>query len=277
MQKTYIRRNWQNYPSVQTPLNETNLNAMDYSLDEVDSRVIALDTTKLDLTTANNLIQSVSLNETTGVMTFTKLNGSTFTIQTAVGKIAVNFDYDVNTQQLILHHQDGTTLSIDLSALVNQTEFDNSETIGFSVTSNGHIVANIIDGSIKDTMLRPDYLADIRVVQATAEANQAAAKTSELESEAWAVGTKEGEAVRSRDAQYENNSKYYSDIASANCTEAIAKVDEARTLLDQANRRLSSMTMWTDMEDGHLYYETQNGMTLSINLSTGHMMYEVNA
>lgn len=40
MQKAYNRINWANYPSEETPLNETNLNKMDAALDELDNRII---------------------------------------------------------------------------------------------------------------------------------------------------------------------------------------------------------------------------------------------
>lgn len=86
MQKTYIRRNWRNYPNTSTPVNETNLNAMDYSLDEVDSRVIELDTEKLSKVEAQNFLVNMELNETTGALTITRENGSKFVLQTAVGK-----------------------------------------------------------------------------------------------------------------------------------------------------------------------------------------------
>ena len=42
MQKAYQRRNWENEPSTATPINEDNLNAMDYALDVVDTRVVEL-------------------------------------------------------------------------------------------------------------------------------------------------------------------------------------------------------------------------------------------
>lgn len=275
MQKTYIRRNWQNYPSTNTPLNETNLNAMDYSIDEVDSRVVELDTTKLDSVNAGNMITTVELNETSGIMKFTRYNGSSFTLQTAVGKIAVNFDYDTTTKKLILHHKDGTTLEIDLSELIDQTEFDTSDTIGFTVLPNGHIKADILNGSVTDAMLRPDYLADIRVVQGAALVSQQEAYKSEMNSEAWAVGTKDGQAVKTTDTQYNNNSKYYSDLALEKVDEAIEEVAEARELLDNASKKLSSITFWADLSTGHLYYETASDITFYVDVNTGHLMFNL--
>ena len=52
MNKIYTRINWENYPSEATALNETNLNKMDFALDEVDNRLIEQDTTKLSTTDA---------------------------------------------------------------------------------------------------------------------------------------------------------------------------------------------------------------------------------
>ena len=80
MQKTYSRINWENYPSENTPLNESNLNRMDFALDQIDDRVITLDTEKADATTVDNLIASISVDDATGVITITKQNGATVTL-----------------------------------------------------------------------------------------------------------------------------------------------------------------------------------------------------
>ena len=42
MQKVYQRINWENDPSTNTPINEDNLNKMDYALDKIDDRVVNL-------------------------------------------------------------------------------------------------------------------------------------------------------------------------------------------------------------------------------------------
>jgi hypothetical protein len=108
MQKVFQRINWQNYPSEETPLNESNLNRVDYALNEIDDRVIALDTDKADATTVNNLVKTIAVDDETGVITITKENGTTTTIQTTLNKIAINFDYDYQTQELVLTLNDGS-------------------------------------------------------------------------------------------------------------------------------------------------------------------------
>lgn len=48
MDKVYERINWQNEPSVATPINATNLNKIDYALDALDDRVIELNKNQSD-------------------------------------------------------------------------------------------------------------------------------------------------------------------------------------------------------------------------------------
>lgn len=68
-----------------------------------------------------------------------------------------------------------------------------------------------------------------------------------LESEAWAVGTKEGVAVESDDAQYHNNSKYYSQQASAEATNAAnsatASANSATASANSATNASNSATL----------------------------------
>ena len=215
MQKAYSRINWENYPSEQTPINESNLNRMDSALDEVDDRVIALDTTKAEITDISTLVESVTVDDTTGEITLTKYNGSTTVIQTTLNKIAVNFSYDYATQDLILTLNDGTEARISLAALIQNNEFDDTPTIDFTVSQTGHVSAIVVEHSIGDEHLRTDYLADIRVSEANAAQSATDAEAHKLNAEAWADGQKGGVNIPSTDPQFNNNSLYYSRISSS--------------------------------------------------------------
>lgn len=215
MQKVYSRINWENYPSEQTPINESNLNRIDYALDEVDDRVISLDTDKASVTDISNLVQTVSVDDTTGEITLTKYNGSTTVIQTTLNKIAINFGYDYSTQDLLLTLNDGTVAQISLAALIQNNEFDDTATIDFTVSQTGHVSAIVVEHSIGDEHLRTNYLADIRVSEANALQSASDSEGYKLESEAWADGQKGGVNVPSTASQYNNNSLYYSRIASS--------------------------------------------------------------
>jgi len=98
MEKAHSRINWENYPSVATPLNEKNLNKMDQALDEVDNRVLGLDTAKLDKSTANSLVKDVNFDEATGVHTVTLLDGTEKKTNTGYADIVK--DVEENTAKI---------------------------------------------------------------------------------------------------------------------------------------------------------------------------------
>ena len=178
MNKAYERINWENYPSENTALNEANLNKMDAALNEVDNRVVAHETTKLDKATANSMVKDVSFDETTGIFTITFLNGVTKTLDTKLEKIAVNFEYDKANQKLVLTLIDGTVQEIDISALITEYEFENSAYINWTVV-DGKAKAEIIDGSITADKLQPNFLADVTLQANSAKISEQNAKTSE--------------------------------------------------------------------------------------------------
>ena len=306
MQKVYSRINWENYPSEQTPINESNLNRTDYAIDEIDDRVIALDTQKADVTDIANLVKSIAVDDSTGVITLTKYNGSTQTIQTTLDKIAINFSYDYATQSLVLTLNDGSTATISLASLIQNNEFDDTATIDFTVSSSGHVSAIVVEHSIGDEHLRTNYLSDIRVAEAHAAQSESDAEahmfTSEAwavgerdgspvvsgdatynnnskyyrqRSEAWAVGKVDGNAVQSSDQCYNNNSKYYSDLSASimNATDSIR--NDAAALLQSVTDRLTGLNIMINYADGCLYYDINSGIMLSIDMTTGDLMYEI--
>ncbi len=178
MQKAYNPPVWENTPSVNTPLNETNLNKLSQGVSEIDNRVITLDLTKLSITEANSLVKSIELNQDTGDITITYYSGSTSVLHTLMAQIAINFGYDPSTERLIIYLKDGTEQYIDLSALITQFEFLDSDTVYWSIGDDGKVKADIKNGSITADKLQPNYLADITVQAETATQQATAAATS---------------------------------------------------------------------------------------------------
>ena len=141
--KVYSRINWLNKSeSLTTPLGKTNLNKMDKAIDTIDNEVVSisaitesLDTTKADKAQLNNMVTDISFNDKNGVISITKYDNTVLNIDTAMEKIAVNFEYNAQTQQLILTLESGEKQYIDMSALITQYEFKGTDTIAFSVDS----------------------------------------------------------------------------------------------------------------------------------------------
>lgn len=221
--KVYTRINWLNKSeSLTTPLGKINLNKMDKAIDTIDNEVVsisanvnAIDTTKADKTQLNNMVTDISFNDKNGVISITKYNGTVLNIDTAIEKIAVNFEYNAQTQQLVITLENGEKQYIDMSALITQYEFKGTDTIAFSIDSDGKVNASIKSGSITKAMLSSEVMSAITLSESNAAASaQAAAQSatnSELDSkmsQSYAVG-KSG----IRDGEDTDNSKYYSEQA----------------------------------------------------------------
>lgn len=241
--KTYTRVNWLNYESGNTALNEANLNNMDKGIDDIANDVVALDSTKLDESTANPFISSVSYDEETGIFTFRNYQGEVMTINTGISQVLVNFDYDEETQKLIIYLKDGTRKEIDLSAFITVYEFLDSDHIDFEVVG-GKVTATIKKNSITEEELEPNYLADIKVNAQNAANSAQSAYTNAIRSE---VGS-DRSAQSARDA--------------------------ANTLTEVIKR--SGMTQFSvDFETGNLIYTNEASYRFKINRLTGNLEWEV--
>lgn len=205
-QKIYSREYWENLPSEKTAINRNRLNNIEGGIDAIDDRVCALDTTKVDLTKANELVKEILWDESNGTLTVVKMNGSKAVIDTKLEKLAVNFKYDPESQQLVITLNDGTAQNVDLSALITQYEFLDSDTIAFAIGSDGKVSAIVKEGSIQEKHLRPDYLADIKVESAKAVNSATNAKASETNAAKSAADAK-GSADRAQGIENEINKK----------------------------------------------------------------------
>lgn len=262
MQKAYNRTYWENKPSDKSPIDERNLNNIEAGVDAIDDRVITLDTTKFDKTEAQGLIKSLTLNPSNGVFTITYYNGATATIDTLLEKLAVNFDFNEETQKMIIYLADGTTKEVDLSAFIVPLEFIDSDTIDFQILGTGKMTAIVKGGSIREEHLQPNYLAEIKVEAAKAQtsAQNAAQSANEADYDAklaqsYAVG---GTGIR--EGEDTDNAKKYSEQAQAGAQtsrEYLTKIEKAgEDAVDAIKNALDI-----------------NAPNFEMDLSTGHLMY----
>lgn len=299
MNKTYGRINWENYPSDETPLNESNLNKIDVATDEIDNRVITLDTTKATKEEVSTLVQDVTFEEKTGIITITKKNGSKITIDTQMEKIAVNFSYNAETQQIILTLIDGTKQYIDLTALITQYEFLDSDTVAFSIDSAGKVSAIVKEASIQEKHLQPNYLADIKVEVAKAQASQSAAAKSESNAKAseTAAATSESNAAasatkaqsyatggtNSRTGEDTDNAKYYSQQSAQSQSAAATSADTASTKAEEAAVSAATAKTSADNAAGSANLANEkansaaNSATIAVSNSSAAQQYASNA
>lgn len=242
MNKAFAMFLWENDPSVSTPLSAENLNSLNNAVDVIDSRVVTMNTTKANQADLLTAIADVSLDESTGIITFTKKNGSTTQIDTKLEKLAINFNYDAETQQLVITLEDGTIQYVDMKALITELEFLDSDTVLFSVSSDGKVTASIAKGSITADMLEPNYLANVQLYASQAMSSASNAKASENE----AKGSAE-------------LAKTYSD--------------SAYDSLQEINKKLSFAEFDID-ENGNLIYTDETAYVFAVD-ENGYLTWEV--
>lgn len=240
MQKIYSRIIWENLPSEKTAVNESNLNRMDLAIDNLDDRVVAMDASKFDLSKANELVKEILWDESNGTLTVVKMNGSQAVIDTKLEKLAVNFKYNPQTQQLVITLDDGTVQNVDLSSLITEYEFLDSDTIAFGI-ADGKVKANVKNGSITEDKLQPNFLSDVKVEVAKAQASATAADASEKESTAQANLSK----------AYADKAKEYSDNIDKKAQLATFDVNEDGELIYTDN----TTDVFTVDDDGNLNWE----------------------
>lgn len=242
MQKIYNRTHWENFPSEKTAIDAMRLNNAEAGIDNLDDRVVAMDASKVDLAKANELVKEILWDESKGTITVVKMNGSKAVIDTKLEKLAVNFQYDPQTQQLIITLDDGTTQNVDLSTLITEYEFLDSDTIAFELTPDGKVKAIVKEGSIQEKHLRPDYLADIKVESAKAVASAKSAGVSETN-------------------------------AAKSATDAKDSADRVQGIEDEINKKLT-MTEFDVNEDGELIYTDNAAYNFTVD-NNGNLNWEV--
>lgn len=228
MQKAHdsaMNEYWRNKPDLSTPIVAEKKNQLEVAVDTIDNRVIVLDTTKANQTDMLQAVKTIAYTESTGTFRITFFNNTYVDIDTDLEKLAVNFDYDDNPQSahyqnLIITLDDGTVKYVDLSALITQYEFLSTSTIQAVVGADGSISFNVINGSITEEKLEPNFLANCRL-----EVSKALGFSQDAE--AWAKGTKGGTPVASTDEHYHNNSKYYSEVAHTEADNATTKAQDS--------------------------------------------------
>ena len=222
------RINWENEPSIASPINATNLNKIDYAVYEHDQTFETWDVTKANQSDLLLSVKSIDYNTSTGVFVFTWQNGTTKTVDLNIEKIPVSFS--MSPQGVItMTTEDGTQYTADVGALIKTYTFTDSTEIDFTVTTdqsgNKTITAAIKDGSIVGTKLEPNYLANCQSAANSASGSATAADGSAENSEAWAVGTRDGVPVPSTDPAYNNNSKYWATQGGANSLAGLSDTD----------------------------------------------------
>lgn len=231
MNKVYNRIVWENFPSEKTALNERNLNKMDLALDNLDDRVVQMDSTKVSVETANNLVKTWSIDEKTGIITVEKLNGERIIYDLNIEKIPVDFKLSEDGI-LTMTTDDGSKYTANIGAMIPVLTFNDSDTIAVSVTGTGvnkTYSFSIKAGSVTEDKLQPNFLADVKTEVAKAQASQtsAAQSASAASNSATLAESYTHGGTGTREDEETDNAKYYMEQAKAVSAVDIATTEKA--------------------------------------------------
>lgn len=218
-EKTYSRVRWENLPSVQTPIDEVNLNKGDNALNIIDDRVIELQRTKADQEDILACVGNILYNSETGEITVIFNDGREVIYDTVLEKVAVNFDYDedptsAHYKSLIITLDDGTQKCVDLSSLITEWEFRGSGALDVNVA--GNVVTFFVKNqSIAEEYIDPELMAKIENAannaESSAEDAEDFATNARIDAglaESYAIGNE-----TAREGSSTDNAKYYKEQA----------------------------------------------------------------
>ena len=195
--KYYFPFTWRNKPSLESPLNEVHLNHIEDGINEMDNRILLLAQDKADAADMANVIIDFTMDDTTGVMTFTRFDGSTFTHDTAVEKIALNCYLEGDN--FVLELADGTKQKVSLSKFIDTYTFTSTDRIRFTVNGK-NISADIPDGKITLAKLEPTVMSTIRQYTLDAQTSKGVAEQAASTAQGWAIG---GTGFEGNNAKYD--------------------------------------------------------------------------
>lgn len=199
MEKSYFPYTWKDKPSIESPINSVNLNHIESGINELDNRIVVLSQDKAEKKDLANVFINFEFNEKTGVMTFSRFDGSKVEKDTAMEKIALNCYLEGDN--FVLELADGSKQTVSLSKFIDTYTFKSTDIIRMSVKGK-EVSADIPDGKIPLEKLEATVMSAIRQYVLDAQTAKGVAEQAAGTAQGWAIG---GEGFE------RNNSKYFAD------------------------------------------------------------------
>ncbi len=178
--------------------------------------------------------QIVSLAQIGVSMYFTPASGDTITVTVTITQVTgdtVLLDKEVTDEYInLLWHITAAQLEVPGSVLVSLRGTDETATVRWAsyqaaifVEKNGYLPSDY-NGKLSELEQIENILSkDIADIENAVQVVTAYT----YDSEAWAIGTRNGTAVKSSDETYKNNSKYYAEQAKSYASSAAASATGA--------------------------------------------------
>lgn len=222
LSKYYSPFTWRDKPSIESPINAVHLNHMEDGINEMDNRILILAQDKADASDLANVFIDFNMDDSTGIMTFTRFDGSKVTHDSAVEKIALNCYLEGDN--FVLELADGTKQKVSLSKFIDTYTFSSTDTIRMTVNGK-NVSAEIPDGKITLAKLEPTIMSTIRQYTLDAQTAKGVAEQAASTAQGWAIGGTGFE---------ENSAKYYKEQTEQLANDAVNDIAAAGGRVSEA-------------------------------------------
>ena len=183
----------------------------------------------------NSLIANAEYNESTGVFTFTRKDGSSVVIDTVIEKVSASMAL-VNeadgSVSLVVTNQDGSTTKTNVTSLIEDTVINSSDTV--NATSVTDAVKKVTTYTL---VIKPNSIGLSHIDSAlTAKFEETqSAKTAAVQAKDNAVAARDAAISAKNSAEtYASNANTYSSNASVSADESAGSALEAKGYAEQA-------------------------------------------
>lgn len=215
---------------------ETLQNALDNVVSDINNRYTKNEVDASIGSNTNSLIANAEYNESTGVFTFTRKDGSSVVIDTVIEKVPASMalvNESDGSVSLVVTNQDGSTTKTNVTSLIEDTVINSSNTV--NATSVTDAVKKVTTYTL---VIKPNSIGLSHMDSAlTAKFEETqSAKTAAVQAKDSAVAAKTAAVAAQKSAEtYASNANTYSTNASVSADESAASALEAKGYAEQAS------------------------------------------
>lgn len=215
---------------------ETLQNALDNVVSDINNRYTKNEVDASIGSNTNSLIANAEYNESTGVFTFTRKDGSSVVIDTVIEKVPASMalvNESDGSVSLVVTNQDGSTTKTNVTSLIEDTVINSSNTV--NATSVTDAVKKVTTYTL---VIKPNSIGLSHIDSAlTAKFEETqSAKTAAVQAKDSAVAAKTAAVAAQKSAEtYASNANTYSTNASISADESADSALEAKGYAEQAS------------------------------------------
>ena len=214
---------------------ETLQNALDNVVSDINNRYTKNEVDASIGSNTNSLIANAEYNESTGVFTFTRKDGSSVVIDTVIEKVPASMalvNESDGSVSLVVTNQDGSQTKTNVTSLIEDTVINSSDTI--NATSVTDAVKKVTTYTL---VIKPNSIGLSHIDSAlTAKFEETqSAKTAAIQAKDSAVAARDAAVTAKNNAEtYALNANTYSTNASVSADESADSALEAKGYAEQA-------------------------------------------